>query len=651
MVLDPWHKMRRIHENILRLPSQSLQGYKHRCLNCKIAITVSGIARSEIGGRQQKCNQNCLSICRELAQKLQLKSQWFKSMRFQIDCRSWIPKRFGHLRAQDHRPSPPLLSSSTSADMVLIGLALAAYPPPLTERARPKRKQEGIERRERERERNRLHWSKQWLPIQQNFWCQYFSFSELLAWGEGLRLLSTWTQRAIMAHVSGFGSSHRHWGISCRAMKRSLYCSSPVLVAATFEGFKNTAYEMNFEASKKRSPLQPNYVPILGEGSLVPGFLDQCHHEFCATSCTASEILIRAFVASCTFCSCSWEERVRKIAAALSRAIREACCRCHLHNALVLKSPKCQELAQNCVLPSNSVCSRAPRILRWKHLVSWLVAFVEEFLWILLRPLYLGIANGEVPGRRFSNSWMCCVFFAWTSVMARELLLKIDTSLAIATSGLRTNLLFEIEDKSVIWKTPLPTTPHSTFPNFSWKLKDEKRRNFSPKFRHIFQISLSGLFGITIHEKLLTQGAQRLLNKAATKHKQKNKHLSLLVILLRHLDRPCGDFRQEPKGFQKRGIHDQGDFWKSPLETTVENALKFRKFDLSMDTPFVDTPFGPARADHLLSDDIFLSTSPRPLLPVASLVRPTCHTIPVLHCPSTSGSTGLRFSCAMVMCD
>ena len=49
----------------------------------------------------------------------------------------------------------------------------------------------------------------------------------------------------------------------------------------------------------------------------------------------------------------------------------------------------------------------------------------------------LGIANGGVPGRG------CCVFFAWKSVIAREFLLKIDTALAIAKSGLRTNLLFE----------------------------------------------------------------------------------------------------------------------------------------------------------------------------------------------------------------
>ena len=68
---------------------------------------------------------------------------------------------------------------------------------------------------------------------------------------------------------------------------------------------------------------------------------------------------------------------------------------------------------------------------------------------------FLGIANGGVPGRGFSNSWMCCVFFAWKSVIAREILLKIDTSLAIATSGLKTNLLFE--------KPPFPKTPHSRY--------------------------------------------------------------------------------------------------------------------------------------------------------------------------------------------
>ena len=44
------------------------------------------------------------------------------------------------------------------------------------------------------------------------------------------------------------------------------------------------------------------------------------------------------------------------------------------------------------------------------------------------------------------------------------------------------------------------------------------------------------------------------------------------------------------KGFHKRGIHDQGDFWKFLLETTVDSALKLGKFDLFMDTPCVETP-------------------------------------------------------------
>ena len=76
-----------------------------------------------------------------------------------------------------------------------------------------------------------------------------------------------------------------------------------------------------------------------------------------------------------------------------------------------------------------------------------------------------GIANGGVPGRGFSNSWTCCVLFAWKSVIAREFLLKINTSLAIATSGLRkTHLLFEnppfrkppIRFSQVIPKTGIP---------------------------------------------------------------------------------------------------------------------------------------------------------------------------------------------------
>ena len=31
---------------------------------------------------------------------------------------------------------------------------------------------------------------------------------------------------------------------------------------------------------------------------------------------------------------------------------------------------------------------------------------------------------------------------------------------------------------------------------------------------------------------------------------------------------------KDPKGPHKRGIHDQGGFWKFPLETTVSFALK-----------------------------------------------------------------------------
>ena len=42
------------------------------------------------------------------------------------------------------------------------------------------------------------------------------------------------------------------------------------------------------------------------------------------------------------------------------------------------------------------------------------------------------------------------------SVIAREFLLETDTSLAIVTSGLRTNLLLQ--------EPPLPKTPHSIFP-------------------------------------------------------------------------------------------------------------------------------------------------------------------------------------------
>ena len=78
---------------------------------------------------------------------------------------------------------------------------------------------------------------------------------------------------------------------------------------------------------------------------------------------------------------------------------------------------------------------------------------------------------GGVPGRGFSNSWSWCLFFAWwKSVIAREFFLKKDTSLAIATSGLRTNLLFG---------NPLPKTPPFDFPD-SWGKFHRKIPPLSP---------------------------------------------------------------------------------------------------------------------------------------------------------------------------
>ena len=79
----------------------------------------------------------------------------------------------------------------------------------------------------------------------------------------------------------------------------------------------------------------------------------------------------------------------------------------------------------------------------------------------------LGITNaGGVPGMGFSKSGTYCVFFAWKSVIAREFLLKIGTSLAIATSGLRTNLLFE-----KLWRCPSTvscTAPDGESAAFWW---------------------------------------------------------------------------------------------------------------------------------------------------------------------------------------
>ena len=59
------------------------------------------------------------------------------------------------------------------------------------------------------------------------------------------------------------------------------------------------------------------------------------------------------------------------------------------------------------------------------------------------------------------------LLFARKSVMAREFLLEIDTSLATTTSGLRTNLLLQ--------GSPLPKTPHSIFPSMEWQRHDYVR--------------------------------------------------------------------------------------------------------------------------------------------------------------------------------
>ena len=48
---------------------------------------------------------------------------------------------------------------------------------------------------------------------------------------------------------------------------------------------------------------------------------------------------------------------------------------------------------------------------------------------------------GGVPGKGFSQWLTNCVSFARQSAINREFLLKLGTSNAIATSGLRTNLL------------------------------------------------------------------------------------------------------------------------------------------------------------------------------------------------------------------
>ena len=57
--------------------------------------------------------------------------------------------------------------------------------------------------------------------------------------------------------------------------------------------------------------------------------------------------------------------------------------------------------------------------------------------------------------------------------IAREFLLKIDTSLAIATSGLRTNLLFE--------KPPLSENHPFEFPDPQMKIGAPQKRESQPR--------------------------------------------------------------------------------------------------------------------------------------------------------------------------
>ena len=97
--------------------------------------------------------------------------------------------------------------------------------------------------------------------------------------------------------------------------------------------------------------------------------------------------------------------------------------------------------------------------------------------------VFLGIANGGVPGREFSNSWTCCVFFAWKSVIARELYLK---------STLRLLLRRRVWGQICCLKNLLPKTPHSisqSFPqpktaenseNDKWAFRPHENKGFAP---------------------------------------------------------------------------------------------------------------------------------------------------------------------------
>ena len=103
---------------------------------------------------------------------------------------------------------------------------------------------------------------------------------------------------------------------------------------------------------------------------------------------------------------------------------------------------------------------------------------------------------------------------------------------------------------------------------------------------------------------------------------------------------PLGGVGKDQKSLHIRSIHGHGDFCIFLIETTCNMPYKLRRFDLlCMDTPFVDTPFGPSRLgskkdpeigmSHLGADsavaslavqrDILLSLAADMLLPVIPL--------------------------------
>ena len=74
----------------------------------------------------------------------------------------------------------------------------------------------------------------------------------------------------------------------------------------------------------------------------------------------------------------------------------------------------------------------------------------------------------------------------------------------------------------------------------------------------------------------LVQNLARLMHLASQWPQWSHVIAQLALLLSRcqtrnYLDAKLGN---DQKGLHRRGIHDQGDFWKFPLETTVKNALK-----------------------------------------------------------------------------